>query len=155
MRKGYKKSVTFITSLVVAGSLFSASVEAAPITAAKTANPIASSVLSVKIEDATIFELQHEMQKGRLTSEQLVQFYLDRINEYDDTIHSIITIDEDVLEEARELDRERKAGKVRGALHGIPIILKDNYDTYDMPTTAGPYLLKGPFLWMMHIKRRD
>lgn len=143
MRKGYKKSVTFITSLVVAGSLFSASVEAAPITAAKTANPIASSVLSVKIEDATIFKLQHEMQKGTLTSEQLVQFYLDRINEYDDTIHSIITIDEDVLEEARELDRERKAGKVRGALHGIPIILKDNYDTYDMPTTAGSLSLKG------------
>jgi amidase len=143
MGKRYKKPATFLASFVIAGSIFGTSVEAAPITAVKTATPVAKSVLSVEIEEATIFELQHEMQKGTLTSEQLVQFYLDRIEEYDDTIHSIITIGEDVLEEARQLDSERKAGKVRGALHGIPVILKDNYDTYDMPTTAGSLSLEG------------
>jgi amidase len=143
MGKWHKKPATFLTSFVLAGSIFGTSVEAAPITAVKTATPVSKSVLSVEIEEATIFELQHEMQKGTLTSEQLVQFYLDRIEEYDDTIHSIITIDDDVLEEARQLDSERKAGKVRGALHGIPVILKDNYDTYDMPTTAGSLSLEG------------
>ncbi|MDA6151305.1 amidase family protein, partial [Escherichia coli] len=89
------------------------------------------------------FELQHEMQKEELTSEELVQFYLNRIGEYDDSINSIITVNENVLEEAKQLDKERKAGNVRGPLHGIPVILKDNYDTYDMQTTAGSLSLEG------------
>jgi len=139
MGKWYKKSAAFITSLVVAGSLFAVPVGAAP----NTAIPAVEKALSVEIEEATIFELQHEMQKGALTSEELVQYYLDRIDEYDDSINSIITIDDDVLSEAKQLDVERKTGKVRGSLHGIPVILKDNYDTYDMPTTAGSLSLEG------------
>ncbi|OLS33550.1 amidase [Bacillus sp. MRMR6] len=143
MGKWYKKSFAFVTSLVLAGSLFVTTMGAPVSAAPNLANPVVKSILSVEIEEATIFELQHEMKRGTLTSEQLVQFYLDRITKFDDSINSIITIDENVLEEARQLDLERKAGKVRGALHGIPVILKDNYDTYDMPTTAGSLSLAG------------
>lgn len=139
MEKWYKRSFSFVASLVLAGSIFAVPVGAAP----NTANPAVEKALSVEIEEATIFDLQHAMQKGALSSEQLVQYFLERIEEYDDSIHSIITVDDDVIAEAKQLDKERKAGKVRGALHGIPIILKDNYDTYDMPTTAGSLSLEG------------
>ena len=58
-------------------------------------------------------------------------------------INAIITLNKKALDEARQLDAERKSGKVRGPLHGIPVVLKDNYDTVDMPTTAGSQLLEG------------
>jgi amidase len=138
MRKWFNKWMLFATALLLTGGLYAVPTEAT----ANTTNPVVEQVLSVEIEEATIFELQHELQRGNLTSEELVQFYLDRMEAYDDTLNSIITVDDDVLEEARQLDQERKAGKVRGALHGIPVILKDNYDTYDMPTTAGSLSLE-------------
>ncbi|PLS07095.1 amidase family protein [Neobacillus cucumis] len=143
MGKWSKKSISFVTSFVLAGSLLAVPVGSTAQAAATHASPVAKSVLSVKIEEATISELEQAMQTGKLTSEQLVQFYLDRIAEYDDSINSIITINKDALAEAKQLDQERKAGKVRGALHGIPVILKDNFDTYDMPTTAGSLSLEG------------
>lgn len=139
MGKWYRKPITFATSLVLAGSLYSTSAAAAP----KAANPVEKGRFTEQIEEASIFDLQHAMQKGDLTSEELVTFYLDRIEQYDDSINSIITIDEDAIAEAKQLDKERKAGKMRGKLHGIPVILKDNYDTYDMPTTAGSLSLEG------------
>ncbi|KKI90858.1 amidase [Bacillus sp. SA1-12] len=139
MTKWYMKSFGFIASFALAGSLFAVPANAAP----NTANPVVEKALVAKIEEATIFELQHAMQKGALSSEKLVEYYLERIEEYDDTIHSVITVDDDVIAEAKELDKERRAGKVRGSLHGIPVILKDNYDTYDMPTTAGSLSLEG------------
>src|SRR5215470_15314394 len=83
---------------------------------------------------------------GTLTSEQLVSAYLKRIEAYDKqgpAINAIITLNKKALDEARQLDAERKSGKVRGPLHGIPVVLKDNYDTVDMPTTAGSQLLEG------------
>ncbi|MGM0900420.1 MAG: amidase family protein [Bacillota bacterium] len=138
MAKWFNKWMLLATALLLAGGLYAVPTEAT----ANTTNPVVEQVLSVEIEEATIFELQHELQRGSLTSEELVQFYLERMEEYDDTLNSIITVDDDVLEEARQLDQERKAGKVRGALHGIPVILKDNYDTYDMPTTAGSLSLE-------------
>ncbi|WP_404332018.1 amidase family protein [Mesobacillus maritimus] len=138
MGKWFNKWMLFATALLLTGGLYVVPTEAT----ANTTNPVVERVLSIDIEEATIFELQHELQRGSLTSEELVQFYLDRMEEYDDTINSIITVDDDVLEEARQLDQERKDGKVRGALHGIPVILKDNYDTYDMPTTAGSLSLE-------------
>ena len=138
MGKWLNKWLLLLTAIVLTGSLYAVPIEAA----GNQYNPIVERVLSVDIEEATIFELQHALQSSKLTSEELVQFYLERIEAYDDTINSIITVDEDVLEEARQLDQERKAGKVRGSLHGIPVILKDNYDTYDMPTTAGSLSLE-------------
>jgi len=100
----------------------------------------------LKIEDATIADLQAAFREGSLTAEKLTALYLARIEAYDKkgpVINSVITLNPKALDEARALDAERKAGKVRGPLHGIPIVLKDNYDTYDLPTTAGSQLLAG------------
>lgn len=92
------------------------------------------------ITEATIAQMQSAMQEGRLTSVQLVQQYLDRIAKYDDQgikLNAILTINPKALEIAAQLDKERATTGARGPLHGIPIIVKDNFDTADMPTTAG------------------
>ena len=92
-----------------------------------------------ELQDATIDELQTAMKKGRLTSKELTQMYIDRINAYDEKLklNSIIAVNPAALSEAAKYDKERKSGKVRGALHGIPIIIKDNIDVKGMPTTVG------------------
>jgi len=103
---------------------------------------------SLNIATATIADLQAAMAKGTLTSEKLTQLYLQRIGAYDQqgpNINVVIYANPKALETARALDAERKAGKVRGPLHGIPIILKDNYNTFDMPTTVGCQLLDGSY----------
>lgn len=94
--------------------------------------------------DASITELQEELSKGNVTSVDLVQMYLDRIEAYDKSLdlNSIISINENALETAKALDEERAAGKVRGVLHGIPIIVKDNYDVEGLATSAGAVALK-------------
>ncbi|WP_414664156.1 amidase family protein [Horticoccus sp. 23ND18S-11] len=101
---------------------------------------------AVDVAKATIADLQAAMKSGALTAESLTQVYLARIAAYDQkgpTINSVILLNPKALETAKALDAERKAGKVRGPLHGIPIVLKDNYDTFDLPTTAGSQLLAG------------
>ena len=98
------------------------------------------------IEEATISEMSAAMEEGKLTSEELVRFYLNRIEQFDQQgpkINSIIALNKQAIETAKQLDQERAEGKIRGALHGIPIVLKDNYDTVDMPTTAGSLSLEG------------
>ncbi|WP_132312871.1 amidase family protein [Paenibacillus sp. BK033] len=95
-----------------------------------------------ELMEADIMSIQNAMAAGKLTSEQLVQMYLDRINEYDDDIHSLITVNPDALAAAKALDEERKEQGPRGLMHGIPIIVKDNYDTLGMPTSAGCTCLK-------------
>jgi amidase len=87
--------------------------------------------------EATIPEMQAALRSGRVTSHELVLQYLLRIVKYEDRLNAVITVNPRALEEADALDRERKAGKVRGPLHGIPIALKDNIHTTDMPTTGG------------------
>ncbi|HSO10789.1 MAG TPA: amidase [Anaerolineales bacterium] len=97
----------------------------------------------------TIAELQEEMETGELTARQVTELYLRRIEEVDKSgpfLNSIIELNPDVFEIAGALDAERKAGKVRGPLHGIPVLLKDNIDTHDrMQTTAGSLALEGNF----------
>jgi amidase len=91
------------------------------------------------VEEATIAELQNRMARGRLTSRELVQKYLDRINAIDrhgPKLNSVIEVNPDAERIARDLDRERRDGTVRGPLHGIPILLKDNVDTADQTQTA-------------------
>jgi amidase len=102
--------------------------------------------VEVKLDDATIADVQAAFAKGTLTSEKLTGLYLARIAAYDKqgpVINSVITLNPKALAEAKALDAERKAGKVRGPLHGVPIVLKDNIDTFDIPTTGGSQLLEG------------
>ncbi|MBW7461230.1 amidase, partial [Paenibacillus sepulcri] len=101
--------------------------------------------LPFELMEADIMSIQNAMAAGKLTSVQLVQMYLDRIAAYDKqgpTINSLITINADALTTAAALDEERKTSGPRGLLHGIPIIVKDNYDTTGMPTSAGCTCLK-------------
>ena len=97
------------------------------------------------LEETGIADLQARMSNGELTAHALVQQYLDRIAAIDKrgpAINAVIELNPDALEIADQLDAERKAGKVRGPLHGIPVLIKDNVDTADrMHTTAGSLAL--------------
>jgi amidase len=96
----------------------------------------------LKLEEASASSLQAAMQQGGLTSRALTQGYLSRIAALDKKINSVIEINPDALTIAAEMDRERRAGKVRGPLHGLPVLIKDNIDTADkMKTTAGSLAL--------------
>lgn len=98
-----------------------------------------------EVEETTIAEIHAAMEAGRLTARELVQAYLDRIEAYDKQgpfINSIITINPNALERAGELDDALAVSGFVGPLHGIPVIVKDNYDTYDLPTTNGTLAFK-------------
>ena len=91
----------------------------------------------VTVVEASIASLQQAMAEGRVTSREIVRQSLIRIAMYEDRLNAVITVNPRALEQADLLDRERAAGTVRGPLHGIPIALKDNIHTTDMPTTGG------------------
>ncbi|KAF3915143.1 hypothetical protein ABW20_dc0102988 [Dactylellina cionopaga] len=94
--------------------------------------------------DITIDEITSLLQDNCFTSYQLTQAYISRINEVNDKLHPVEEINPDALEIAKSLDAERKSGKVRGPLHGIPILVKDNIATFDkMNTTASSFALLG------------
>lgn len=95
------------------------------------------------VVETGIPELQKALAEGRVTSRQLAVEYLTRIALYEDQLKAIITVNPKVLEEADALDRERAQGRTRGPLHGIPIALKDNIHTTDMPTTGGAVAFEG------------
>ena len=95
-----------------------------------------------ELAEVTISDLQAQMRSGKLTSQRLVEIYLERINRVDDKLRSVIETNPDALLIARQLDGERRRGKLRSQLHGIPILIKDNIDTADkMLTTAGSLAL--------------
>ena len=99
-----------------------------------------------QVEEATIADIHQAMEEGRVTAEELVRSYLDRIEAYDRQgpyLNSIITVSEHALERARELDAAFAESGFTGPLHGIPVIVKDNYDTYDLPTTNGTLAFRG------------
>jgi amidase len=99
---------------------------------------------AIDVTEASVTSLQDAMSHGQVTSEQLVRAYLARIAAYDHSgpgINALIRINPNAIRDARVLDAERRAGHVRGPLHGIPVIIKDNYDTGDMPTSAGSLAL--------------
>lgn len=101
-----------------------------------------SDVQNDGLSEATIAQLQARMKSGDLSAREIVEKYLDRIKETDAKINSVVEVNPDAGKIAEELDKERKAGKLRGALHGIPVLLKDNIDTADrMKTTAGSLAL--------------
>ncbi len=101
------------------------------------------------IEELTIVQLQDGYKNSKYTVTEIVNIYIDRIIEIDKNgpgLNSIIEINPDALQIAQELDAELAAGKSRGPMHGVPVILKDNIDTHDkMPTTAGATVLRNSF----------
>src|ERR1700680_1167558 len=98
---------------------------------------------SFTVVEATIPEMRTALEHGRITSRDLVTQYLIRIALYEDKLHAVITVNPDALREAETLDRERAAHRLRGPLHGIPIALKDNIHTTNMPTTGGALAFDG------------
>jgi amidase len=102
-----------------------------------------------ELNEVTIDTLQQKMQSGDFTSRRITELYLKRIDAIDKSgpkLNSVIEVNKSALEMADAMDKERKAGKVRGPLHGIPVLIKDNIDTGDnMRTTAGSLALNDNF----------
>ncbi len=105
------------------------------------ANDLGKNIAS-EFEEMTVADLQSAMKSGQMSAREITQKYLNRIKEIDPKLNSIIETNPDALKIADDLDKDRKAGKIRGALHGIPVLIKDNIDTADkMKTTAGSLAL--------------
>lgn len=96
-----------------------------------------------RLSEATIGDINLAIDSNALSSERLVELYLQRISAYDPLINSIRELNSNALETARQLDQERLQSGRRSPLHGIPILLKDNFDTQDIPTTGGSDALAG------------
>ena len=113
----------------------------------------AAAARTVQVEEASIDRLQSMMRAGTASSAEITRAYLARIAAMDrrgPALRSVIAINPDAIAEAKVLDRERKAGHVRGPLHGIPVLIKDNIETADpIPTTAGSLALRA------NLARRD
>ncbi|SEF66744.1 amidase [Halpernia humi] len=145
------KRSTFLTTSAMAAlgfnTLFAANSSSKVKVNNKKTDKIQDSEDKFELNEITVLELQDKMEKGTYTSEQITQLYLDRIENMDKNgpkLNTMIEINPDALAIARTMDQERKEGKIRGALHGIPIVIKDNIDTADnMMTTAGALALVG------------
>lgn len=109
------------------------------------ATPLLAQRAPFRVEEATIAEVHAALYGGRLSCRQLVSAYLRRIAAYDKAgpaINAIVVVNPNALATADSLDRVRARGGVRGPLHCIPVIVKDNFETMDLPTTAGSLALK-------------
>jgi amidase len=110
-----------------------------------TSSPVVGAK-TIDLDAATIADINAAFKASTLTAEELVQLCLARIRSFDregPSLHAVMVLNPKALETARELDAERKAKGPRSALHGIPVVLKDNYNTADLPTTGGSVLLEG------------
>ncbi len=100
-----------------------------------------------QLSELTISQLQEKIASGELSSQKITEMYLQRIEDIDKNgpkLNSVIEINPDAMSIAKQMDEERKQGKIRGPLHGIPVMIKDNIDTADkMQTTAGSLALVG------------
>ncbi len=117
--------------------------DAAPSPVGSPAADCRARIVGLDLQTATIADLQRAMATHRLTSRQLVDRYLARIKALNGPVNSIRSLNPHARAEADRLDAERRAGHVRGPLHGIPVLLKDNIGTTEMPTTAGSIALEG------------
>ena len=113
----------------------------------ETTIPVATEKDEFELNETTVTELQEKMTAGKYTSEQITALYLKRIEAVDKNgpkLNAVIEVNPDAVSIAKAMDAERKSGKVRGPLHGIPVLIKDNIDTADkMMTTAGSLALVG------------
>ena len=137
-----QRLLTLATVVVLAASLPAAG------SAAGAADPVdcLRSLHGLDLQTVTVAQLQDALARRQITSRQLVQRYLERIEAFDRNgpgLNSVREIHPEALAQADALDAERAAGTVRGPLHGIPVLLKDNIGTDDMPTTAGSIALEG------------
>jgi amidase len=137
MRYQIRRSVVLTTLMALLLGVVGAS---AP--AALAAQPTSTRVAGIDVDATTIPQLQALMDKHRLSSVQLVQFYLHRITKLNPELHAVITVSPTALADARAADRTRRQGSDLPLL-GIPVIVKDNVDTTGMPTTAGSWALAG------------
>lgn len=140
-----------LTTLLAASCTTSSSDKKDDLSSAESKDdPIAN---GFELNEITISELQDKMAKGEYSSEKITQLYLLRIAAIDKkgpALHAVIELNPDAMTIAKAMDEERKAGKIRGPLHGIPVLIKDNIDTADkMMTTAGSLALVG------HIAAKD
>jgi amidase len=96
--------------------------------------------MAFRLIEATVDSIREALAEGEITSRQLAQLYIDRINAYDrigPSLTSVQNLNPAALSEADRLDAERRSGQVRGPLHGVPVLVKDQLETSDMPTTYG------------------
>jgi len=137
------------TGIAGAAATLAANAGAAHSASARTsaASPVSSAAKAFELDELTISQLQAGMSSGDFTAHSLAGKYLQRISEIDKRgpiINSVIEVNPDALAIAEAMDKERKAGRARGPLHGIPLLIKDNIDTADrMMTTAGSLALVG------------
>src|SRR5437763_4447796 len=137
-RKFVRNSLLSSVALATVHSVADASIE-------KTAS--VSAPAAFELDELTVDELQSGMTSGKYNAHSVTRKYLDRIDDIDKhgpAINAVIELNPDALSIAADLDKERKGGRVRGRLHGIPVLIKDNIDTHDrMTTTAGSLALGG------------
>jgi amidase len=138
-----------VIPLLTAGAVLAGMAALAP-SAGAAGGPVGSPshdcrahVAGLDLQTASFADLEKAMAAGRLTSRQLTAAYLGRIKAYDGPTNAMRALNPQALSDASRLDAERRAGHVRGPLHGLPIVLKDNIGTTDMPTTAGSIALEG------------
>ncbi|HPF51894.1 MAG TPA: amidase [Draconibacterium sp.] len=137
------KRRSFFKTGALGGSVLAISGVAACTSNSTTTEP-EENLTDFDLNETTVAELQKKMEAGELTSEAICKLYLQRIEKVDPHLKSVIELNPDAVEIARQMDEERNSGKVRGPLHGIPIVIKDNIDTGDkMMTTAGSLALEG------------
>lgn len=138
---------TLITSLVVCIVFISPLFFSCQPQAGKKDSVVAALPVDFDLSGVTIGQLQHKMENGEYTAYEITKMYLDRIRDIDQNgiaLHSVIEINPDALSIARALDEERANLQIRGPLHGIPVLIKDNIDTGDkMQTTAGSLAMIG------------
>lgn len=145
-RRGFLGAVSAVGALGItggAGAPASARVLGAPKSAGRSGPQHRDGAF--ELQEATIADITAAFDSGTLTSVRLTQLYLARISVYDDAgirLNSVTTINPDALHTAAELDRERERSGPRSPLHGIPVLLKDNIDTFDLPTSNGSVILK-------------
>src|SRR5258708_14789644 len=139
---------TFLQSAFITGAVATAPSALSNPSSSPPTSERKSRVRAFELDEMTIADLQAGMASGKYTAVSLTRKYLGRIEAIDrhgPKLNSVIELNREALAIAAALDAERKAGRVRGPLHGIPVLIKDNIETHDrMMTTAGSLALAGP-----------